>query len=67
MEPLSLSTSQQFEIERMKRVIDETKDLVALQSLCKKLAQAWITQKAVTAWVMRQGLSAPPTIKIEEV
>jgi hypothetical protein len=60
MEPLSLSTSQQFEIERMGRVIDETSDVAALRGLCKQLLQAWMSQKAATAWVMRENLSNSP-------
>lgn len=63
MEPLSLSTSQQFEIERMGRVIEGTSDVAALQSLCKQLLQAWMSQKAATAWIMRQQLSAPPSVQ----
>lgn len=59
MEPLALSTAQQFEAERMGRAIDATTDLVTLQRLCRQLLQAWMAQKAATAWVMRQGLPAP--------
>jgi hypothetical protein len=66
MEPLSLSTSQRFEIEKMGRAIDQVSDIAELRGLCKQLLQAWMSQKAATAWVMRQQLSAPPTIRIRD-
>ncbi len=59
MEKLALTPAQAFELERMSRAIDATTDPEALQSLCKQLLQAWHTQKAATAWAMRQGLTAP--------
>lgn len=65
MEPLTFSISQQFEVERMGRVIDETSDAAVLQSLCKQLLEAWMTQKAATAWVMRQQLFASQIPKNE--
>lgn len=55
-EPLALTLNQQFESERMCRVIDETNDIDALRGLAKQLVQAWYAQKAATAWVMRQQL-----------
>lgn len=55
-EPLALTLGQQFESERMCRVIDETNDIDALRGLAKQLVQAWYNQKAATAWVMRQQL-----------
>lgn len=58
-EPLALSTGQQFEIERMSRVIDATTDPEVLRGLCKQLLYAWHSQKAATAWVMRQHLGGP--------
>lgn len=59
MEPLALSTTKQFELERMNRAIDATTDPRALQRLCKQLLQAWQTQRAATAWVIRDGLRRP--------
>lgn len=56
MEPLALSTAQQFESERFGRAIDATNDLSTLRDLAKQLLQAWMTQRAATHWVMRQGL-----------
>jgi hypothetical protein len=58
-EPLTLSLGQQFELERMSRVIDATADAHALRDLAKQLLQAWHSQKAATQWVMRQQLSSP--------
>ena len=59
MEPLQLTTGQAFELERMSRAIDATTDVAALHDLCKQLLQAWLTQKAATAWMMRQSLPPP--------
>ncbi len=56
MEPLALSTAQQFESERFGRAIDATDDVPTLRGLAKQLLQAWLTQRAATAWTMRQGL-----------
>ena len=47
-EPLALTLGQQFELERMTRVIDSTADLQTLQGLAKQLLQAWHSQKAAT-------------------
>jgi len=50
----------------MGRAIDQVSDIAELRGLCKQLLQAWMSQKAATAWVMRQQLSAPPTIRIRD-
>jgi hypothetical protein len=66
--PLALTLVQQFELERMARVINSTSDPVALRGLAKQLLQAWQTQRAATEWVMRQqlgqgmGTTAQPTL-----
>lgn len=57
--PIALTDAQAFEVERFSRAIDATSDLEALPGLCKQLLQAWMTQKSVTCWVMRQNLSEP--------
>jgi hypothetical protein len=59
---LSLTTAQQFELERMSRVIDSTQDLATLRNLAKQLLQAWQGQRAATRWVMdsRTPLPVPP-------
>ena len=62
-ESISLSMGQQFELERMSRVIDDTHDPQTLQRLAKQLLQAWQSQKAATQWLMRQqleGAGSPP-------
>jgi hypothetical protein len=58
-EPMKLSLGQQFELERMNRVIDSTSDLKALRDLAKQILQAWHSQKAATAWVMKQSMGRP--------
>jgi hypothetical protein len=64
-EPLALTLGQQFELERLTRVIDSTADLQSLQGLAKQLLQAWHSQKAATQWVMRQQLGSPPRIGLD--
>jgi hypothetical protein len=56
---MHLSTALAFEQERMLRAIDSTTDVLALQCLCKKLLQAWMTQRAATTWAMRHPLPGP--------
>ena len=51
---INLSVSQQFDVERMNRVIESTIDPQQLQVLAKQLLQAWHSQRAATVWVMRQ-------------
>lgn len=58
-QPMGLSVGQQFELERMRRTIDATTDVVQLQKLAKMLLEAWQSQRATTAWMMRQGLQQP--------
>lgn len=60
-EPLALTLGQQFELERMTRVIDSTGDAQSLRGLAKQLLQAWQTQRAATEWMMRQQLGSPPS------
>ena len=64
-EPRALTLGQQFELERLTRVIDSTADLQSLQGLAKQLLQAWHSQKAATQWVMRQQLGSPPRIGLD--
>ena len=51
---LSLSVTQQFDVERMNRAIESTLDPQKLQLMAKQLVQAWHAQRAATVWVMRQ-------------
>ena len=50
---ISLTTAQQFELEKMSRVIDATTDVAGLRKLAKQLLQAWQYQRAATLWVMK--------------
>lgn len=59
--PMQFSTESRFEMERMGRAIDATTHVPDLQKLCKDFLQAWQTQKAACAWIMRQGLERPWT------
>ena len=59
MEPLALTTSQRFEIERFSRAIDATDDVAALKSIANQLLRAWMAQKAATVWAMKQTIPAP--------
>ena len=53
-EPIVLSVTQQFDLERMNRAIESTIDPQRLQVLAKQLLQAWHSQRAATAWITRQ-------------
>ena len=53
-EQVSLSVTQQFDLEQMNRAIESTLDAQQLQVLAKQLLQAWHPQRAATAWVTRQ-------------
>lgn len=57
MEPMSLSASQLFEIEKMSRIIDSSTDIEALRKITKQLLQAWMVQKSATNWAIKEGLS----------
>jgi hypothetical protein len=56
---ISLSTAQQFEIERFSRAIDATADPAQLQAIAKQLLRAWQTQKAATTWAINQQMVRP--------
>ena len=53
-ESISLSATQQFDVERMNRAIESTLDPQQLQVLAKQLLQAWHSQRAATVWISRQ-------------
>ena len=57
--PMELTTGQQFEIERLSRVIDATADPEELRQVAKQLLRAWHTQKAATNWFIRQQAESP--------
>jgi hypothetical protein len=53
-DPIALTTTQRFEIERFNRVIDATSNVEELRTIAKQLLEAWQGQKAAAAWVLRQ-------------
>lgn len=53
---IELSMGQKFEMEKMNRAIDSCTDVKELQSLAKTLVSAWMTQKAATAWMIREQI-----------
>jgi hypothetical protein len=57
---MELSLSQKFELERMKRTIDECQDVEALRRLAKQLVSAWASQKAASEHFMRQAMGSAP-------
>lgn len=59
---MELTITQQFEIERMNRVIDNTTDIIALREVTKQIMQAWHLQRAATLWAYRQTLPLPSTV-----
>lgn len=66
MDELELTLAQRYEIEKGNRAIDQERDIEALRGLCKCLLTAWASQKAATAWMMRQTLVCPPKVKLPD-
>ena len=54
MEPIQLSMGQQFDQERMSRLIDATDDPRALRAMAQQLLVAFFTARAATDWVISQ-------------
>jgi hypothetical protein len=63
MDKIELSTSQHFEIEKINRAIDQETDVNKLKNTLKALTRAWMIQKSVSAWLMRQNLKTEPIVK----
>ncbi len=55
--PISLTLSQQFEVEMLCREIDKSQDLAELRSMAKSLLIALKYAQAASAWLMHQSLS----------
>lgn len=53
---MKLTLSQQFEIQKFNRIIDEIENVEELRNLSKQLLQAWQTQKSATLWAYQQSL-----------
>lgn len=62
-EPISLTVGQQFEIERMGRVVDATGDIEQLRALCKQLIRAWHSQKAAARWAIEQAMDSDAQLR----
>lgn len=64
---LELTLAQQFELYKMRRMIDSCTDPVKLRELTHQLLRAWFVQKAAVAFVLKQKLTEfeqvviPPT------
>lgn len=56
---IGLTTSQQFDLERMNRTIDQEHDIGKLKEVAKMLIRSWFIQRAATGWMMRQSLRQP--------
>jgi hypothetical protein len=54
MDPIQLSMGQQFDQERMSRLLDATDDPRALRAMAKQLLVAFFTARAATDWVISQ-------------
>ena len=63
MDRIELSTSQHFEIEKINRAIDRETDVDKLKNTLKALTRAWMIQKSVSAWLMRQNIKTEPLVK----
>ena len=55
--PISLTLSQQFEVEMLCREIDKSQDLAELRSMAKGLLIAWKYEQAASARLMHQSSS----------
>lgn len=53
-----LSDAQQFELERMQRVVDGAHDVEELRGLCKQLLQATAVQTSATRWALERLMEA---------
>lgn len=63
MERIELSASQHFEIEKINRAIDRETDVEKLRNTLKALTRAWMIQRSVSAWLMRQNLKTASLVK----
>jgi hypothetical protein len=63
MEKIELSASQHFEIEKINRAIDRETDVQKLKNTLKALTRAWMIQKSVSVWLMRQNIKTEPLVK----
>jgi hypothetical protein len=59
IEPIEITLPQQFELDKMNRTIDACQSVEDLRKLARLFAQAWMNQKAATAWALKQSLPPP--------
>lgn len=57
MDKISLTSAQEFEIEKMSRIIDSIDSIPDLKALSKQLLYGWMVQRAGTSWAIRQAMS----------
>lgn len=63
MDRIKISTAQQFEIEKINRAIDRETDIEKLKNTLKALTRAWMIQRSVAGWLMRQNVKTAPLAK----
>jgi hypothetical protein len=64
---LELTLAQQFEMNKLSRMVDSCQDPAKLRELTHKLLKAWFVQKAAVAYVMKQKLDEfSPLLPIDE-
>jgi hypothetical protein len=59
VQPLALSQSEKFAIEKFCRDIDAEPDHDKVRAVAKQLVSAFYNQKAATRWTMSHKLPAP--------
>lgn len=64
---IALTIAQQFEVERMTRVVDAATDIEELRRLCRQLIQAWHCQKAATHWAIEQAMDSDRAARVSAV
>lgn len=58
LQPIELTTSQQFDLERMTRAIDACQDVERPRAMTHRLARSWMAQQAVLRWHVDQQAAA---------
>lgn len=54
MNPIALSTTQQFELERFTRAIEAETNIERLRDVAKMLLSAWMNQRQAAVWVLEK-------------
>lgn len=66
-EDMKLEPHQQFEMNKLARIVDSCGDLEALRKVTHQLLKAWFVQKSAVAYVMKQKLIEFSPIPPEDV